>query len=304
MGPTVCRPYLSLGELADLLSVQSWRIGRLFELGLLPEPDRVAGRRMIPKAMVPQVIDGLRGARLAASRGGNAVMKSGKKPTNGSSTIKRPRRSRVEMNGIRDALVDLLTAENPMTVRQAFYRAVSSGIVEKTEAQYKGTIGRLLCELRRDRQIPFEWIADNTRWMRKPKTYDCKEDMLRLTAQTYRRALWNDQDAYVEVWLEKEALAGVVVEVTAKWDVPLMVTRGYPSLSYIHSAAEAISSQGKPAFLYYFGDHDPSGVDIPRTVDVGLRKLAPDAEIEFDARCSQSRADRRTRSADSTHEED
>ncbi len=208
-------------------------------------------------------------------------MKSGRKPVNGSSPIKRPRRSRAEMNGIRDALVELLSAEHPMTVRQAFYRAVSSGIVEKSEAQYKGTIGRLLCELRRDGQIPFEWIADNTRWMRKPKTYDCKEDMLRLTAQTYRRALWNDQDAYVEVWLEKEALAGVVVEVTAKWDVPLMVTRGYPSLSYIHSAAEAISSQDKPAFLYYFGDHDPSGVDIPRTVDIGLRELAPDADIEF-----------------------
>ncbi len=117
--------------------------------------------------------------------------------------------------------------------------------------------------------------------MRKPKTYDSKEDMLRLTAETYRRALWNDQEAYVEIWLEKEALAGVIVGITAKWDVPLMVTRGYPSLSYIHAAADAISAQEKPAYLYYFGDHDPSGVDIPRTVDTGLRELAPDAEIEF-----------------------
>jgi hypothetical protein len=185
------------------------------------------------------------------------------------------------MNGIRDALVELVTAEHPMTVRQVFYRAVSGGIVEKSEAEYKGTIGRLLCELRRDGQIPFDWIADNTRWMRKPKTYDSKEQMLQVTAEAYRRAIWNDQDAYVEVWLEKEALAGVIVGITAQWDVPLMVTRGYPSLSYIHSAAEAISEQDKPAYLYYFGDHDPSGVDIPRTVDEGLRELAPDADIEF-----------------------
>ena len=54
------RAYLSIGEVADLLNVQSWRIGRLFELGLLPEPERVAGRRMIPKSMVPKVIDALR----------------------------------------------------------------------------------------------------------------------------------------------------------------------------------------------------------------------------------------------------
>jgi hypothetical protein len=54
------RPYLSLGEVADLLSVQSWRIARLFELGVLPEPGRVAGRRMIPNDMVPEVADALR----------------------------------------------------------------------------------------------------------------------------------------------------------------------------------------------------------------------------------------------------
>jgi hypothetical protein len=58
------------------------------------------------------------------------------------------------------------------------------------------------------------------------------------------------------------APAGVVYDVTEEYDVPLMVTRGYPSLSYVHDAAEAIAAQGKPAYLYYFGDYDPSGVDI------------------------------------------
>jgi hypothetical protein len=53
-------PYLSLGELADTLSVQSWRIARLFELGILPEPPRIGRQRCIPKAMVPQVVDALR----------------------------------------------------------------------------------------------------------------------------------------------------------------------------------------------------------------------------------------------------
>ena len=66
------------------------------------------------------------------------------------------------------------------------------------------------------------------------------------------------------------------------WDVPLLVTRGYASLSYLHEAAEAIAAQCKPAYLYYFGDHDPSGVDIPRNVERRLREFAPDAEIHFE----------------------
>jgi hypothetical protein len=60
MHATASRSFLSLGELADLLSVQSWRIARLFELGILPEPERIAGRRVIPKEMIPQIVDALR----------------------------------------------------------------------------------------------------------------------------------------------------------------------------------------------------------------------------------------------------
>ena len=60
MHATASPPFLSLGELAELLSVQSWRIARLFELGILPEPERIAGRRMIRKEMVVDVVDALR----------------------------------------------------------------------------------------------------------------------------------------------------------------------------------------------------------------------------------------------------
>jgi hypothetical protein len=57
---TATLPYLSLGELGDTLGVQSWRIARLFELGVLPEPPRIGRRRLIPKAMVPGIVDALR----------------------------------------------------------------------------------------------------------------------------------------------------------------------------------------------------------------------------------------------------
>jgi hypothetical protein len=130
--------------------------------------------------------------------------------------------------------------------------------------------------------IPYGWIADSTRWQRKPRTFDSLEDALRITAETYRRALWAAQGVYVEVWLEKDALAGVIYEETARYDVPLMVTRGYPSITYLYEAAQEIASKDVPTFIYYFGDHDPSGVDIPRNVEKQLRRMAPDADLHFE----------------------
>jgi hypothetical protein len=191
------------------------------------------------------------------------------------------RRTRSDIQEICDAMVRVIAEDRPMTVRQVFYRLVSEGVVGKTEQEYKGTVVRLLAELRRERAIPFSWIADNTRWMRKPTTHSSLADALERTAETYRRAIWDNQSAYVEVWLEKEALAGVLDRVTRAWDVPLMVTRGYPSITYLHSSAETIEAIDKPTFLYYFGDRDPSGLDIPRKVEQGIREFAPNANIHF-----------------------
>lgn len=193
----------------------------------------------------------------------------------------RYRRSRADMDGIRQAIYTVCAEDNPVTVRQVFYQLVSMGVVGKTENEYKGTVCRLLADMRRTGDIPYGWIADNTRWMRKPRTYTSLENALQATAEAYRRQVWADQDVYVEVWLEKDALAGVLYDVTAQWDVPLMVTRGYPSLSFLYEAADALRAQNKPAYLYYFGDYDPSGVDIPRMVYQGLQEFAPDTEINF-----------------------
>jgi len=185
------------------------------------------------------------------------------------------------MDDVRRAIYDVLAEDNPMTVRQVFYQLVSRGAIDKTEAQYKMTVVRLLTDMRRAGEIPFSWIADNTRWMRKPRTYDSLEDMLQSSQKMYRRSVWNDQNAYVEIWLEKDALAGVLYQETEAWDVPLMVTRGYSSVSYLHGAAEAIAGRGQPAFIYYFGDWDPSGRDITRATEAGLREFAGEAQIHF-----------------------
>lgn len=193
----------------------------------------------------------------------------------------RRRRTKAEMAALRADLAAIVMEAAPMTVRQVYYQAVTRGLIDKTEQAYKG-ICRLLTMMRRDGSLPYECIADNTRWMRKPTTYGSVEDFLTETARLYRRQVWADIDCRVEVWLEKEALAGVLVDVTANWDVPLMVTRGYPSLSYLHGAGEAIAAAGIETFIYYFGDRDPSGADIARHVAEGLDEFSGDTPINFE----------------------
>ncbi len=105
--------------------------------------------------------------------------------------------------------------------------------------------------------------------------------MLKDTCKFYRKSLWDNAGCYVEVWLEKDALAGVVMPVTSEYDVPLMASRGYASLSFLAGAAEYIRSLDVPIFIYHFGDFDPSGVDAGRKIESTLRELAPDATLFF-----------------------
>jgi hypothetical protein len=197
------------------------------------------------------------------------------------SLIKRHRASKAEVERRRDSFFEIVSEMKPMTVRQIFYQASVRGIVDKSEAGYN-KVQNDLVEMRRAGVLPYDWLADNTRWQRKPRTFRSVEQALNDTARHYRKALWADADAYVEVWLEKDALSGVVQPVTSLYDVPLMVSRGYASLSFLHSAAEYINGLDVPVWIYHFGDFDPSGVNASEKIEETLIEMAPDASIHFE----------------------
>jgi hypothetical protein len=179
------------------------------------------------------------------------------------------------------ALYLIVEEVRPCSVRQVYYQATVRGVVEKTEQGYD-KVQRALVAMRRNGTLPYEWITDNTRWMIKPSTWLSLEDMLETTAQHYRRSLWTGTDAYCEFWLEKDALAGVVQPVTAEFDVPLMVARGFSSLSFLHKSAMYLQTLEVPVYVFHLGDFDPSGQCAADKIEEDLRKLAPDAEIHFD----------------------
>ena len=62
-------------------------------------------------------------------------------------------------NEFRQLLYDIVEEQQPMTVRQVFYRAVVKGYVEKTEKGY-GYIQRDLVTMRREGAMPYDWIID------------------------------------------------------------------------------------------------------------------------------------------------
>jgi len=199
------------------------------------------------------------------------------------SQIKRHRATKAEVRRRRADLFEIMSGMHPMTVRQVFYQASVRGIVEKSESGYD-RVQHDLVLMRRAGDLPYGWLVDNTRWQRKPQTFGSVEEALRETAELYRKALWNDVDQYVEIWLEKDALSGVIYPITSLYDVPLMVARGYASLSFLHEGAEYIRAldDGVSTYIYHLGDFDPSGKDAAEKIEQTLREMAPAAQIYFE----------------------
>ncbi|WP_157791015.1 hypothetical protein [Bradyrhizobium elkanii] len=81
------------------------------------------------------------------------------------------RATKAEVNERRSALYDIVAAMKPMTVRQVFYQATVRNVVEKTEAGYT-KVQTDLVQMRRTGELPYSWLADNTRWQRRPRTFD------------------------------------------------------------------------------------------------------------------------------------
>lgn len=178
------------------------------------------------------------------------------------SPIKRARATKDEMVERAEFLIGYAEAHGPVTVRQLFYAATVANVpgVDKTEDGYN-KVQRQVLDLRREGKLSYHNVADATRYMRKPDTFDGWEDALQETARFYRKNLWADSGLRVEIWVEKSALAGVLYPVTAEFDVPLMPTGGYTSETFAHGAVDNLRGSGKTLVIYSLYDFDRSGRD-------------------------------------------
>jgi|GEM_PF-4484034 len=122
--------------------------------------------------------------------------------------VKQRRKLQKDTAPLRAAIIDAFCELQPrMTVRQVFYAMTVRGAVPKEDAGYRRVQNQLKA-MREDGTIPYGWIADNVRWQIKPTSYTGLMSALEIFQQAYRRDLWARQAAHVEIWVEKDALAG------------------------------------------------------------------------------------------------
>ncbi len=181
---------------------------------------------------------------------------------------------------LRDAVLDVLTKiESNVSSRQIFYQCVSMGAVANNKAECL-RVGRLLVKMRREGTVPYSRIVDRTRSMHVRASWDGVANILEACSTQYRRSYWSDAAVVPMIACEKQALEGIFTEAVDEYGVPLFVLRGFNSESFEYEWAEAIkehNDNGQEVAIYYFGDHDPSGMCVEET----SRRKLEDFGAEF-----------------------
>jgi hypothetical protein len=158
----------------------------------------------------------------------------------------------------------ILAAHHPMTVRQVYYQLVSRQVIENSRGAYQA-VSNALVDARKAGTVPWAWIEDRLRRPRAVPMWDGLKDFAATVQRAYRRDVWATQPAYLECWLEKDALSGIFEDVLRAYGVTLNVGRGYDGWDSIHNAADRFG-RGTGAAILYWGDFDPSGEDMVRSL--------------------------------------
>jgi hypothetical protein len=176
-----------------------------------------------------------------------------------------------------DQALAMLEAERPMTLRQLYYRLVSAGALAPQSVEYR-RLGRIMTRARELSRVPLTWIVDHVRSTLKPSSWSALTDFGEAVRDSYRKDLWEAMPVHLEIFVEKDAIAGTLQPVTEEYDVRLHVCRGHVSLSFAGSIAALWKRVRKPIFAYYLGDFDPSGFDIERDLCAKLARYSGKAQ--------------------------
>jgi hypothetical protein len=156
-----------------------------------------------------------------------------------------------------------------LTLRQLYYQFVSRGIIPNNDKQYK-RLGSIINDARLAGLVDWSHITDRTRNLRSHAHWTSPQSIIDACAKQYMIDKWDRQENYVEVWVEKDALVGVLEVACGALDVPYFSCRGYTSQSEMWAAAMRLihrSTQGHEVHIIHLGDHDPSGIDMSRDIE-------------------------------------
>lgn len=185
-------------------------------------------------------------------------------------------RNAVVIEQANDIIADYQRQGFTLTLRQLYYQFVARALIENSQQSYK-RLGQIVNDARMAGLVDWEAIEDRTRNLQQVSTWNDPEDIIAAAASSFRVDRWADQPAHVEVWIEKEALVGVIERVCNDHYVPFFACRGYSSQSEQWRAGKRLRrahNRGKQVVILHLGDHDPSGLDMTRDNDERLALFA------------------------------
>ena len=200
------------------------------------------------------------------------------------------RNDRLEMIEACNGIITQYQAQKlTLTLRQLYYQLVTKNVISNEERSYK-TLGNLVSDGRLAGLIDWDAIEDRVRVPRIPQEFKDLPELVRAAHDAYRLPRWKGQENYVELWVEKDAISGVLAPLANQYHITLMVNRGYSSQSAMYESAnrfkaEYIKSRKpdtklKQGRLLYLGDHDPSGEDMVRDISDRLEMFGADVIVE------------------------
>ena len=169
-----------------------------------------------------------------------------------------------------------------LTLRQLYYQFVARDLIPNQQSEYK-RLGDIVGDARLAGLMDWSYIVDRTRNLRSLSHWDGPASIIRAAAQSHRLDKWSDQTHRVEVWVEKDALVGVIQQACEPLDVDYFSCRGYTSLSEMWAAGERLQSYvdgGQEPIILHLGDHDPSGVQMTQDINGRLETFMGGVDVQ------------------------
>ena len=167
-----------------------------------------------------------------------------------------------------------------LTLRQLYYQLVSNDLISNQTTEY-ANLSDILTRARMGGFVDWDAIEDRVRIPRKSSEWEDLGGLVDSACSSYRLPRWQDQDYYIELWTEKDAIAGILLPITKKYHITLIVNRGYSSVTAMYDASKRfIAHEDKKCLLLYLGDHDPSGLDMDRDITHRLEEFGADIRYQ------------------------
>ena len=177
-------------------------------------------------------------------------------------------KSRILVRHANEILAEYEKQGYVLTLRQLYYQLVARDIIPNNVKQYNN-LGVLVNNARLACMMDWNRIEDRIRQPEANSHWDSPKDIVEQAARAFYRDHWDGQKYYVEVWAEKDAVSNIIQPVCSEWDVTFMANRGYSSASAMYRASKRFIraiNQEREIMILYFGDHDPSGLDMDRDI--------------------------------------